>query len=320
LLADAGGEIHSHPFQRLDTQAITAFGQAKQVCMDRSELVGVDVDLVVRPFGRKGSNFTTRDFDRGAMRFHFGMQPVETVPDDDPDQDGDGVFEEVLGGEMSALAIYNTNLERPYMSPLTSQQEAGFKLFQYAECGSCHRPVMTSDSSILYYSHPEVANDPDANQFAKKDLSDGPTWFDQDPNGSGLCIYLFSDLKRHKMGAGLQETLINQSVSENQTFITPRLWGVADSAPYLHDGRAMNLHQAILAHAGDADDSKLKYAGLPQSEKEAMLAFLGALRVPDCVSNDLDGGQQCPPPVEDGSLHDLCAQLAQPQSPISLKF
>ncbi|HSU82946.1 MAG TPA: hypothetical protein VLR69_11040, partial [Thermoanaerobaculia bacterium] len=45
--------------------------------------------LVVRPFGRKGDNFSMRDFDRGAMQFHFGMQPVEVVGEN-VDADGDG--------------------------------------------------------------------------------------------------------------------------------------------------------------------------------------------------------------------------------------
>ena len=33
---------------------------------------------------------------------------------------------------------------------------------------------------------------------------------------------------------------------------TPTLWGVADSAPYLHDGSAATLREAILRHRGDA--------------------------------------------------------------------
>ncbi|MGB7347706.1 MAG: di-heme oxidoredictase family protein, partial [Pirellulaceae bacterium] len=33
---------------------------------------------------------------------------------------------------------------------------------------------------------------------------------------------------------------------------TPPLWGVADSAPYLHDGRAKTLHEAVLWHGGEA--------------------------------------------------------------------
>jgi hypothetical protein len=44
-----------------------------------SGIEGVDDDLVVRPFGRKGDNATVRQFDVGAFQFHMGMQPVEAV-------------------------------------------------------------------------------------------------------------------------------------------------------------------------------------------------------------------------------------------------
>ena len=64
--------------------------------------------LVVRPFARKGENFSMRDFDRGAMQFHFGMQPVE-LPDVGwfVDEDNDGVVNEVTVFEMSALHIFD---------------------------------------------------------------------------------------------------------------------------------------------------------------------------------------------------------------------
>ena len=46
---------------------------------DTSGVKGIDADLVVRPFGRKGEFATTRAFDRAALQFHMGMQPVEVV-------------------------------------------------------------------------------------------------------------------------------------------------------------------------------------------------------------------------------------------------
>ena len=36
---------------------------------------------------------------------------------------------------------------------------------------------------------------------------------------------------------------------------TPALWGFRDSAPYLHDGRAKTLDQAIAFHGGEAAES-----------------------------------------------------------------
>ena len=38
-----------------------------------------------------------------------------------------------------------------------------------------------------------------------------------------------------------------------QEWRTPPLWGVADSPPYLHDGRAYTLEDAIRLHDGEAE-------------------------------------------------------------------
>jgi len=58
------------------------------------------------------------------------------------------------------------------------------------------------------------------------------------------------------------------------------LWGVADSAPYLHDGRAATLSQAIELHAGQAASTAQKFKQLQPSEKGEILAFLKTLRAP----------------------------------------
>ena len=61
---------------------------------------------------------------------------------------------------------------------------------------------------------------------------------------------------------------------------TPPLWGVADSAPYLHDGRAATLDDAILLHAGESTGVTARYQALPPAEKADLLAFLRSLRAP----------------------------------------
>ena len=53
--------------------------------LDTSHVKGIEEDLVVRPFGRKGEFATVRGFDVDAMRFHFGMEPVEGVGPGDPE-------------------------------------------------------------------------------------------------------------------------------------------------------------------------------------------------------------------------------------------
>jgi CxxC motif-containing protein (DUF1111 family) len=61
---------------------------------------------------------------------------------------------------------------------------------------------------------------------------------------------------------------------------TPPLWGVADSAPYMHDGRAETLEEAIKLHGGQAKRSASRFAQLPEGEQKDLIAFLKTLRAP----------------------------------------
>jgi CxxC motif-containing protein (DUF1111 family) len=61
---------------------------------------------------------------------------------------------------------------------------------------------------------------------------------------------------------------------------TPPLWGVADSAPYLHDGRAPTLEKAIELHGGQATRSAQRFARLSKGEQAQLLQFLETLRAP----------------------------------------
>ncbi len=61
---------------------------------------------------------------------------------------------------------------------------------------------------------------------------------------------------------------------------TPPLWGVRDSGPYLHDGRAETLEQAIALHGGQAASSKTSYFRLPQRERQSVEVFLKSLVAP----------------------------------------
>jgi CxxC motif-containing protein (DUF1111 family) len=61
---------------------------------------------------------------------------------------------------------------------------------------------------------------------------------------------------------------------------TPPLWGVADSAPYMHDGRAATLEQAIQLHGGQGARASQHFAALARFEQEQLIAFLRTLRAP----------------------------------------
>jgi hypothetical protein len=65
-----------------------------------------------------------------------------------------------------------------------------------------------------------------------------------------------------------------------QEWRTPPLWGLKDSAPYLHDGRAATVVEAIALHGGEAEACTKRYLALPAGDRLAMLAFLECLRAP----------------------------------------
>ncbi|MCA9052604.1 MAG: hypothetical protein KDA75_02150 [Planctomycetaceae bacterium] len=61
---------------------------------------------------------------------------------------------------------------------------------------------------------------------------------------------------------------------------TPPLWGCADTAPYLHDGRASSFEEAIRWHGGEGETSRRAYEALPPDEHSLLIGFLESLRAP----------------------------------------
>jgi len=253
--------------------------------LDTSEVLGVGNDLVVRPFGRKGEFASVREFDRGAMQFHFGLQPVEDVgPGTDPDLDG--VRDEILPGELSALSIFAATLERPRADPLSAEAARGFQLFHEVGCAACHIPELQTTSRELPMRYPEVPADPASNVYYRVDLTRPPMRFERTGQG-GIRVPLFADLKRHDMGDGLAESFARADARTNREYTTARLWGIADTAPYLHDGRATTLTEAILLHAGEGQAACDGFGDLEHARRLELLAFLRSLRTPPAPAANL---------------------------------
>lgn len=254
---------------------------------DLSNVMGVGEDLVIKPFGRKGDNaFSVRQFDIGALQFHQGMQPVEVVGQD-VDDDGDGVANEILEGELSSLHIYQVSIARPRQAFASADDERdadeAMSIMAGLGCTQCHVPFMTTNSRFLPIAYPENPVNPYEHVFFQVDLSSNP-----EPGfqrfGRGVIVPLFADLKMHDMGDELAESTGSPI---DRFFTTARLWGVADTAPYLHDGRATTLTEAILAHGGEAKDARDAFANLSDLGKRIVLAFLRTLRVPAHPNADL---------------------------------
>ncbi len=247
--------------------------------VDYSQLEGVDEDLVVKPFGRKGEFATTRDFDIEAMQFHFGMQPVETFGEN-TDPDGDGVVNEIMIGELSALHVFVSSMAKPEQDHPTAATVRGFNTFVEIGCASCHVPELQTRGVELPLRFPMDHGDPEANVYYRVDLTKTPAKFSRNGQG-GVGVPLYADLKRHDMGDGLAETFALATDQRNREFTTARLWGIADTAPYLHDGRATTLTEAILWHGGEAEQARDAFDTLGDLQKEELLGFLRTLRTPE---------------------------------------
>jgi CxxC motif-containing protein (DUF1111 family) len=55
---------------------------------------------------------------------------------------------------------------------------------------------------------------------------------------------------------------------------------VADSAPYLHDGRADTLEEAIRLHGGQGRRAAQRFVKLSAADQARLVAFLKTLRAP----------------------------------------
>lgn len=254
--------------------------------VDRDEIEGVDPDLVIKPFGWKGTVATIRDVVEDSLLIHHGMQSEHLVIQgneprvgdkggDDPD--GDGVIEEINEGQVSVLTLFVALQELPQEQPpedpwLASLWARGRLDFDRLGCAGCHVPELPLDSARWVLPHryggPSLTADLTAEGAEPRlapSVEDGT-----------LRVRLFSDLRRHRMGSGLAEAHTDQGVAGDE-FITPPLWGVARSGPYLHDGRAPTLEDAILLHGGEALGSAEAFAALDDAERAPLRVFLTSL-------------------------------------------
>jgi len=99
----------------------------------------------------------------------------------------------------------------------------------------------------------------------------------------GAVIRAYGDLKRHDMGRALAESIGEPEPLDPATripasvFLTKELWGLANTAPYLHDGRASTVQEAIFEHGGEAAVARDRFRALSASAQADLLAFLNNL-------------------------------------------
>ncbi len=265
--------------------------------VDLDEVDGVDADLVLRPFGHKGVFPSLRHFTVTALNAHHGIQPTErfgarwTGTDD---FDGDGVFDEIGRGDVTALVAFQASLAPPgRLEPRDARWQAaaerGEAAFAAFGCAACHRPTLPLES--LAFDEPGPLNP--AGTLRAGDVGEPWTldlgtlaWvrsLGRDDRGRVL-VPLFSDLKRHvvadvQVSALGNETLAQRFV-ERDVFKTRPLWGVASTAPYGHRGDLLTLDEVIRAHGGAARPAQRAYLAAAEDDRQALVAFLRTLVLP----------------------------------------
>lgn len=254
--------------------------------VDYAKLDGVDFDLVIKPFGRKGTTSRLRRFVEDAARVHFGVQShvlalgyqktldvAHLGPGPDWwDPDNDGKQRELEEGILTTVASYLAMLEVPVVLPpadpgLRDRWASGSALFDTVGCPSCHVRQIPLLYTTWHETSDTTGGDVVINLFA-----DG-----EQPRGTNL-VEVFSDFKRHDLGPGLADPHDDEEHKLlRSVFLTRPLWGMAETPPYLHDGRAATIPAAILAHGGEAQPQRDAFAALSPDEQADLHVFLLSL-------------------------------------------
>jgi CxxC motif-containing protein (DUF1111 family) len=75
----------------------------------------------------------------------------------------------------------------------------------------------------------------------------------------------------------------NERLSQNfvprDVFRTAPLWGVGSTAPYGHRGDLTTLRAVILAHGGEAADSRAAFEALEAADQGRIIEFLKSLQI-----------------------------------------
>ncbi len=262
--------------------------------VDLEGVEGVDADLIVRPFSRKGVFTSLRQFTINALNAHHGMEAAERFGvrwTGSHDFDESGVPDAVTPGDVSALVAFQATLAPPTVKhdlpdDWRTAAGAGEKAFTSLGCASCHLPTLPLKSLTFTDPAPyDMAGTLRAGEVKKGlsyDLAQQPFAKTLARNDKGeWLIPLFSDLKRHLIVDtdvnALGNELQAQRFVERDVFLTPRLWGVGSTAPYGHRGDFRMLDEIIAAHGGEARFARDAYLALDKPKRDEVIAFLRSL-------------------------------------------
>jgi CxxC motif-containing protein (DUF1111 family) len=234
---------------RVDPEDADGDGISGRANWVKGDFEGASDRLLLGRFGRKASNATLLKQAAGAYVKDMGLTnpffPREVVQPDGPNAD------RIPDPELDAAtvldaAMYVRLLKPPPPGPKTARVRLGEGIFQRIGCAGCHTPTLPT----------------------------GPHRMAALANQS---VLLYSDLLIHDMGPELADGIPEGQATGSEWRTTP-LWGVALAGPpFLHDGRANTLEEAILAHGGEARGTRERFQALSPAERQALLAFVDSL-------------------------------------------
>lgn len=258
--------------------------------------------LIIRPWHQASAVISLREFTNNAMNHHHGIQSSERFGDGQ-DPDGDGFVDELTRADMTAATIFQAAMAVPgRVIPRDHDIEDAIVLgqakFQQAGCATCHIPALPLTNHGNLYTEPNPYN-PSGNLQPGQapdltiDLNDrrlpnprlrswghtGTTW-----------VPAFTDLKLHDITSGPGDPNIEPLnmhfpggspgfFAGNSRFLSKRLWGAGNTAPYFHHGKFTTMRTAILAHAGEAEASRAAFEALSEGERDAVIEFLKSLQI-----------------------------------------
>jgi hypothetical protein len=108
------------------------------------------------------------------------------------------------------------------------------------------------------------------------------------PDATGVVwVEAYADFKLHDICEPGEGEPLDQNQSQwskklmdgNCRFLTKRLWGAANEPPFFHHGLFTSLRRSVLAHSGEAKESRRAFEALPAADRDALIEFLKTLQV-----------------------------------------
>src|SRR5439155_2797887 len=149
---------------------------------------------------------------------------------------------------------------------------AGRAAFNQVGCATCHRPVLGPVagiySDLLLHDLGVGLAGVGSYYTPKAPIDDEPVSPSSDSAANGTSPRRTKAELEKIRKTGISDIKPLREGAANVEWRTPPLWGVRDSAPYLHDGRADTLEIAILLHDGEARRSVEAFTNLAYEERQ----------------------------------------------------